>query len=399
MPSEKQSENEAAALRIARVQADVQALAGRLHHRLPNTAMERSAAEYVHDRLKPLAQTVEIDDFYSIDNPFMVFASYYAEFAIVSLLAVWWPLISFFYGMAVFIIYLAEFTGYRVMSRFLPQFETQNVVGRFLAPNPRMTVVVMAHYDSGLKGRLEWPSFGRWLPWLHKGMLVCMIVVIASCAVEALNEGLPSGLYEAYMRWAAAGFLLAGASLVTLNQWTAESVRGANDNASGVAALLFLAERFNETPLENADVHLVATGANKTWMSGARQFVSTHGFDRSTTWYINLDTVGAGPPVYTTREGMLVSYRCDRKIIQTANKAAPAYGATPRCIRAASWDSLIPLARGYRTISVTGADKPEGLDRIADMDCSNVVRAADFTEDLIRRLASTIEKEEKEPCK
>ena len=386
-------------MRIARAQADLQALAGRLHHRLPNTAMERSAAEYIHDRLKPIAQTVEMDDFYSIDNPFIVFASYYAEFAIVSLLAIGWPLISFFYGVAVFVVYLAEFTGYRVMSRFMPQFETQNVVARFFAPNPRRTVVVMAHYDTGLKGPLERPALRRWLPWLHTGLLVCMIGVIASCAVEALHEGSPSGLYEASARWAATGFLLAGAVLVTINQWMAEPVRGANDNASGVAALLSLAERFRETPLKHVDLHLVATGANKTWMSGARQFVSTHGFDRSTTCYINLDTVGAGPPGYTTREGMLVSYRCDRDLVQAAREAAPAYGALPRCIRAASWDSLIPLAHGYRTITVTGAGEPQEMDRIAHVDGSNVVRAADFTEDLIRRLAATIEKEEKEPCK
>lgn len=380
--------------RLSRIQADMQALAGRLHHRRPNTSMERAAAEYVHERLKPLAHTVEMDDFYSIDSPSMVFASYYAEFTIISLLAIWWPLIAFGYGAGVFIVYLAEFSGYRVMSRFVPQFETQNVLARVLAARPLCTIVVMAHYDSGARGGLMPQRFRRWLPWLHRGILVCMLAVIASCGVEALHGGISPESYTPYVRWGAAFILLAAATALPVNEWLGEPTRGANDNASGVAALLAVAERLSEQPIETADVHFVATGANNTWMSGARQFVAGHGFDRETTFYLNLDSIGIGPPCYSVREGMLVSHRCGRDLVRAAEQARAAHGASPRCIRAASWDSLVALAHGYQAMSVTGAGEPEEYDRLVGVEYPAIARAADFAEDLLRRLALAKEQQE-----
>lgn len=377
--------------RLARIQADMQALAGRLHHRLPNSTMERAAAEYVHERLKGRALTVEMDDFYSIDNPFSVFASYYAEFVIVSLVAIWWPHVALFYGGGVFLVYLAEFAGYRVISRFVPHFETQNVVARFLAARPRCTIVVMAHLDSGVKGALMRPVFMRCLPWLHRLVLVCMLIVVASCAVEAIHGGPSPDSYEPYVRWAAVCLLLVAAGIVSVNQWLGEPTRGANDNASGVAALLSIADRLAESPLETADVHLVATGANRTWMSGARQFVDAHGFDPAATYYLNLDQIGNGTPCYTVREGMLVSHRCGRDLLEAAQQASTIHNAAPRCIRTASWDSLIPLARGYQTLSVTGSGAPEPYDRLVGVEYPDVVRATDFAEDIIRRLVLTVE--------
>ena len=126
-------------------------------------------------------------------------------------------------------------------------------------------------------------------------------------------------------------------------------------------------------------------------MSGARQFVDTHGFDRATTYYINLDQVGNGAPCYTVREGMLVSHRCGCDLVHAAEQAASAHDAAPRCIRTASWDSLIALARGYQSISVTGVGELEAYDRLVGVDYPAIVRVADFAEDILRRLVLTVE--------
>ena len=40
----------------------------------------------------------EIDDFFCMDSPQYLFASYYAEFSVVSLVAIWWPRIALCYG-------------------------------------------------------------------------------------------------------------------------------------------------------------------------------------------------------------------------------------------------------------------------------------------------------------
>ena len=82
-------------------------LAGVLPHRGANTRGERSAAEYLAERFKQYTLDVELDDFHSIDGEWLLFASYYAEFTVVAILALWWPLVAFGYGLAVFTAYLA----------------------------------------------------------------------------------------------------------------------------------------------------------------------------------------------------------------------------------------------------------------------------------------------------
>lgn len=377
---------------LLQIQTDMQVLAGRLLHRCANTESEREAAEYIHQRLQSLTPDAEIDDFYSIDSPWLLFGSYYAEFTVVSLIALWWPAIALCYGAAVFLAYLAEFTGYSLMGRFAPQYETQNVVARLLAARPRRTIVIMAHYDSGKQGALEDPRVRAALPWLHVLVLLGMVTVLGTCAVEALGVSADGEFpYEVAVRWTAALCLLAAAAAVAYNAMTGESLRGANDNASGVAVLLALVERLAQAPIESADVHLVATGSNKTWMNGARRFVATHKLDKRTTLFLNIDGVGAGTLCYTTREGLVLGFPCSETLLTAARSVASRYGAEPCWLRAACADTTIPLARGYQAMSITAEDRHElrpdmheHHDTVVRVDCGLVERAAEFAEAILR---------------
>jgi hypothetical protein len=296
----------------------------------------------------------------------------------------------------VFLAYLAEFSGYRILARFVPQFETQNVVARFLSPRPMSALVVMAHYDSAKQGPLERPRMMPWLRELHFLVLLAMLVVLFTCAVQALGlfaDG--PARYEVAGRWVAAALLLAAAGAVAYNTLAGEPIRGANDNASGTAALLRLAERLAHDPIPEADVHLVATGSSKTWMNGARQFVMTHKLDRQTTYFLNIDRVGIGEPAYTTREGMLHGLPCSAEMIEVAQALASEYGAAPCRSRAACSDLLIPLSRGYKALGITCVEKQDKTpaprspyDTLAHVDDAIIRRAADFAEAIVRRLAA-----------
>ena len=373
------------------IRADMQVLAGRFVHRGSNTDTERSAAEYIRERLAQHCPDTEIDDFYSIDTPWLLFPAYYAEFTIVALVATWWPRVALCYGGAVFLAYLAEFLGYEVIGRFAPQYETQNVMAKFMAQKPSRLLVVMAHYDTGKKGPLEVPRMMPWLRALHFLLILCMAGVLFSCAVQAV--GIPAfdaARYDVIIRWVAAGILLVAACALFLNVLMAEYERGANDNASGVAALISLAGRLAQNPIEHADVALVATGSNRTWMSGARHFLVTHKPDRVTTYVVNIDSVGDGALHYTTAEGMLQLLQCSETIRKEAETVAPAYNLKPCVWRTACSDALIPLVRGYHAISVTALSKDaaaERRDTAAGVDVALIARAAGFAEALLRRLA------------
>ena len=82
-------------------------------------------------------------------------------------------------------------------------------------------------------------------------------------------------------------------------------VPGANDNASGVATALSLAAELKAEPPSNLDVWIVLTGGEECLMQGMRSFVRAHRgeLDRSSTYVLNLDSVGAGDVRFEVGEG------------------------------------------------------------------------------------------------
>jgi hypothetical protein len=377
----------------AQLRRDIEYLAGNLAHRVASTKSERAAAEYIRDRFLVYTRDVEMDDFYAIPSPWLLFALYYGEYFIIALLAMLSPWAAFIYGLAVFLMYLAEFTGFRVFAHLMAQHETQNVAARLLAPTPRRLFVVTAHYDSPRFSAITAPQAQPFLRPLHILVVACMFAVILSCAAEALSVFGDDGVrVDLILRWTAVAWLFCAAAVLLVCEWTGEYIRGASDNASGVAVLLALAERFTADPIKNADVWLVATGSKETWLSGMRRLLSLNRFDRATTYFLNIDHVGTGQVRYTTGEGMLRVFRCDREMIGIAEAEGHAAGAAPLVWSGLPSDALLPLARGYKAMGITtvgGNDTWEDeSDRPGIIDYTTVTRAADFAENLLRRLAA-----------
>ena len=378
----------------SRIQEDLQHLAGRLIHRGASTEDERSAAEYIHDRFKQYTADIEIDDFHCIDSPQFLFAMYYAEFMVVSFIAIWWPRMALCYGAAVLLAYLAEFMGYEIMGRFAPQFETQNVVARFMAPTPIRLLVIMAHYDSRRTG----PLSEMWDPWwirpAHASILFCMVIVIFTCAIQAVtvpdeNSNLTTTIlnWAFAFRWIAAIYLLSAACVMAIDARSGDFARGANDNASGTAALLRLAEHLAHNPIPDADVYLVATGGNQAWMSGARHLIGTHQFDQENTRFLNLDEIGSEILCYTTSEGLLYAFPAGSELLKTAEALAPQFDAHPIHRPVATSDALIAHTHAYQTLTLTSIPTQESEnphDTLVDVDALAVEHAADFAEAILR---------------
>jgi len=376
------------------IERDMRYLAGELPHRGASTDTERYAAEYIRDRFKTYVPDTEIDDFHAIESYYYLFGAYYAEFLVVSLVAFWWPRIALCYGAVVFLAYLCEFMGYPVFSRLLPRFETQNVIARFLAARPKRLLVVAAHYDSPRDGVFTNPRFVPWLRTAHQTVVVCMLLVLITCATQSV------GLFEKTavpvdlaVRWTAVGFLLAAALALFYSAYYGDYVRGANGNASGAAALLALAQRIAREPLEEADVWLVATGSKGGWMNGMRHFVTSHGLDRHTTSFLVLEHVGAGQLHYVTEEGMLHAFPSAPALVEAAEAVAGPHGATPARLCTVPTDALIPLTRGFETMGIVALD-PAGVpphwhwhtDTLVQVDYALIERAAAFAEAVLRRL-------------
>jgi hypothetical protein len=217
------------------------------------------------------------------------------------------------------------------LRRLLPAGEGFNVVAE--RGSGDRTLVVVAHHDAARTGLVWHPR------------------VVALGAARNLRRRRIDG----YEQPLALGFLLAavprtrklgravlalGAAL-QLDVARSRTVPGANDNATGVAALLALAD----DPPPGVRLVLVATGCEESGMGGMAAFLREHAFDRETTLFLSLDTLGCGTPIVLSGEGTILEHRYAEEDLALA-------GDTPRW-RIGGWtDAILPRFEGYRTISL-----------------------------------------------
>lgn len=376
------------------IHEDLLFLAGRLVHRSAQTQSERRAAEYIQRRLSEFTPNVQLDEFHAIDNYTYLFASYFSEFIVVAILALWWPVAAACYGAMVLCAYLAEYSGFQVFARLLPQYESQNVMARFLGLRPKKTILVTAHYDSGNASPLAHPPLLRWLRPLHFALVACMVLVVASCILDSIGWITSTEyFFSSGLRWSATSLLTLASVAMFYISGHGEDIRGAVGNASGVAALLQIARQLKESPIEEADVWLVATGSQESWMSGMRHLLSAHTFDRGQTFVVNLESVGAGRLCYAEREGLLYAAPAGPQLRAAAKALETSHGLHPVQLRTVPTAGHIALARGYDAVTLIGLDE-HGVpphwnrqsDRLAEVDETQVEQAAETALALIRRL-------------
>jgi Zn-dependent M28 family amino/carboxypeptidase len=181
------------------------------------------------------------------------------------------------------------------------------------------------------------------------------------------------------------------ATAAAADVWRSATVAGANDNLSGVAALVALAEMLRAHPLPELRVLLVSCGAEETLQDGIRAFLARHRgeLDPARTLFVNLDTVGS--PHLTMLEGegpiWMEDYTGSWLRDQLAACAERLEIPLRRGFRArASTDSVIPSRAGYPTATLVSttdwgppanyhlpSDVPANLDYATVADATRVV--------------------------
>jgi hypothetical protein len=251
--------------------------------------------------------------------------------------------------------------GPRLLRRALLRARrTVNVVASVGEADRRVTLVVLAHHDAHRSGRLYDQSPQRAL---HR--LAPALVARARRSFPQWWLGLAGPALAALAAWrrragparVAIALNLLGTALV------AEAARspttpGANDNLSGVAGLVALAEMLRDRPLSGLRVLLVSCGAEEALQEGVRAFLARHRgrLDRSRTRFLNLETVGSPRLILLEGEGPIwiedYSGAPFRDLV--CSRANAAGVAIERGFRArASTDSVIPSRAGYPTATLT----------------------------------------------
>jgi Peptidase family M28 len=246
--------------------------------------------------------------------------------------------------------------GKRRMRRPLPTRTTYNVVCEIGPADAERTVVVTAHHDAAHSGLVFHPALPKIADRL--GLLArtntsppLMAPVLGGPLLAVL------GAIGGQRLLSRLGVLLgAGTAAAMIETGLRDTVPGANDNGTGVVALLALAERLVEKPPEGVRVILLSTGAEESFSEGIKAFGERHfsGLPRESTFFLCLESLGSPHLLVLRGEGFLKMREYPRPSLDLFDDLAEELGIWlyPDLRLRNGTDALEPMAAGYQTVAL-----------------------------------------------
>ena len=254
--------------------------------------------------------------------------------------------------------------GPRLLRRAVyPAAATANVVARVEPADGAPgcpTLVVLAHHDAHQTGRLYDQSLLMALHRRAPGLLARMRTSLPQWWIGLAGPALTVAAALTGRRGPARVALpvLALGSAAAAEVALSPVSPGANDNLSGVAALVTLAELLRDHPVPGVRVVLVSCGAEEALQEGIRPFMARHGheLDPRTTSFLNLETVGSPRLIMLEGEGPIwLEPYAGPPFRDLVERCAVERGIDlERGFRArASTDAVIPSRAGHPTATIT----------------------------------------------
>ena len=328
----------------------VRTLADEIGPRQAGSEGEARAAEWLAEQLTEAGYEVTTDAFPAVATFITVYAPLTVLGVVSFALAWWWPWIGVVGGLLSASLLTVENLPFQVFSRLVKFRQSRNVEARREpAGESEQDVVVMAHIDSAVVSDVRNMKLVRRL----------FIAIVASClGIAGLSLAAALGTARSVLIVGApfAAHLAICTGIMLHQALRSPVVAGAGDNASGVAAMLQAA---CELPrLRRSTVWFVGTGAEESGLMGAMRLLQRHRFNRDRSWFINVDTVSGGHLRTARVEGMLFPLHADALLCEVAAQEGEAEGfeVGSEGLQAMSSDGCVPLARGYRAVSIGGSD-------------------------------------------
>ena len=240
------------------------------------------------------------------------------------------------------------------LRRLLPGRTGCSVEARISSDVPaRRTLVLVAHHDAAHTGLVWHPIASA----ANRRRSARSYRAFPSHAAPLIGLAAAATGYR-YLQMPAR-LLLAIGTLLSGQAALSPTVPGANDNATGVAAVLELARRLKERPLPGVDVVIVSPGGEEAGSVGMRAWMSGSGrsLKRRSTLVVNLDAIGSGGHlVVSQREGLTGWFRSgdvdlSQRGAQVAGLPAPRVVTFPNVT-----DAFVARQAGLRAVSILSYD-------------------------------------------
>jgi hypothetical protein len=286
----------------------------------------------------------------------------------------------------------------RRLRRVLPKRSATNVIACIGPADAKRTVVLVAHHDAAHSGLVFSPAIpsaiDRVAPQVFDLAQTSPPLIWPAVIGPALAA---AGAATGRRGLARAGTLLSGGFAAAMANIGASSVvPGANDNGTGVVALIAVARALAQRPTESVRVMLVST-SEEALCEGMRAFANRH-FDElpiSETFFLVIDTVGSSHLLALRGEGMLGVSDYPPRSLELLDRVADELGIWlfPNLRLRNATDGVYPLAAGYECAtlcSVTRLKQPANYhwptDVPENVDYEILGDAIRLSEALVRRL-------------
>jgi acetylornithine deacetylase/succinyl-diaminopimelate desuccinylase-like protein len=261
--------------------------------------------------------------------------------------------------------YEADYTGRsQWLRRLLPAGTGTSVGGRLPARGPRRrTLVLVAHHDAAHSGWIWHPralALNRWVarrtgstPSYAGPAYAALLAVASGFGPARVAGGVFLGL----------GLLLAAQAAAS------PTAPGANDNATGVAAVLVLVGGLVADRPQGLEVIVVCPGGEEVGIAGMLAWVRerARGLDPASTLVLGLDALGAGEPVVVKRESLTATYRRAELRLADAGAARAGIPAPEHVGFAVNTDPMAARHAGLPALSILSM-KDGGMGRFHQPD-------------------------------
>jgi len=286
----------------------------------------------------------------------------------------------------------------RRLRAVLPRRTATNVVASCGPTEARRTIVIVAHHDAAHSGLVFSPAIPnaieRVAPRFFEVARTSPPLVWPAVIGPALAAGGAATGHHG-LGWAGA-VLSAGFAAAMANIGASAVVPGANDNGTGVVAIIALARALAQRPTRSVRVLLVST-SEEGLCEGMRAFANRHFGELavSDTFFLVVDTVGSPHLLVLRGEGMLGVTEYPARSLQLLDGLADELGIWlfPDLRLRNATDGIYPLAAGYQCASLCSCtrikqpanyhwptDVPENVDYDTLADAIRLIEA------LVRRL-------------
>ena len=351
-------------------------------HRGSTTEEEKWAAGWIRDFLEKAGLKAELHPFKGNTSypqrmvahlaPVVIIAFLIPVLFVVGFVEEVSPFILLALGILIISYFCENVFLVEILSRFTPKQDSVNVLGKFEDPEAKRRLLFVAHYDSQREGKLFDPvNLARMEKIASPNARITPVHLTFLSVTGLLPFPLLFTMELSDPHFFLASVVFAGlvawltASLAINLEWMLSKrfVPGANDNATGVAIMLELAEKYAKEKkaggFRDTELWFLATSCEETGLGGSLAFINQQGkaLRDKETLVLNMDGFGQGKVRYLTADGSLVARPYDRELVRLAEELAKEkFPTVSGFVCRLFTDGLAFTARGFRAISFFAID-------------------------------------------